>query len=145
MKEEKLSFKEALKKSGRAMWMSFPILLGAILLVSLANALIPRQAIINFFGAIPFIDSLMGAGIGSIVAGNPITSYIIGGELLTQGVSLTAVTAFIVAWVTVGLVQLPAEAMLLGKRFAILRNITSFVFAIIVAYITVIIMGVAGL
>jgi len=125
--------------------MSFPILLGAVLLVSLANALIPKQAIVNFFGAVPFIDSLIGAGIGSILAGNPVTSYVIGGELLSQGVSLAAVTAFIVAWVTVGIVQLPAESMLLGRRFAITRNIVSFVFAIIVAYATVIIMGIAGL
>ena len=61
--------------------------------------------------------------------------------MLKQGISLLAVTAFLVAWVTVGLVQLPAEAMLLGKKFAIIRNITSFVFAIIVAVITVMIMG----
>ena len=94
---------------------------------------------------IPFVDSLIGAGIGSILAGNPVTSYIIGGELLTQGVSLAAVTAFLVAWVTVGLVQLPAESILLGKRFAITRNITSFVFAIIAAYTTTAIINLVGL
>ena len=140
-----LKLKEALKNAAKSMWMSLPILLGAILLISLASALIPKQTIINFFGTIPFIDSLMGAGIGSILAGNPITSYIIGGEMLRQGVSIVAVTAFIVAWVTVGLVQLPAEIILLGKRFAIVRNIVSFVFAIIIAYSTVIIMGMTGL
>ena len=138
---EKPSIKEALRKSARSMWMSLPILLGAILLVSLSNALIPKEAIARFFSAIPFFDSVIGAGIGSILAGNPVTSYVIGGELLTQGVSLAAVTAFLVAWVTVGLVQLPAESILLGKRFAITRNIVSFVFAIIVAYVTVLIMG----
>lgn len=136
--------KEALKKAAKSMWMSFPILLGAVLLISLANELIPKETITRFFSAIPFVDSLIGAGIGSVLAGNPITSYIIGGELLTQGVSLAAVTAFIVTWVTVGLIQLPAESILLGKRFAIVRNITSFVFAIIVAYVTIAILGVAA-
>ena len=139
--DEKQSFKDALRKSARSMWMSFPILLGAVLLVSLSSALIPKEAIARFFSAIPFVDSLIGGALGSILAGNPITSYIIGGELLEQGVSLAAVTAFLVAWVTVGLVQLPAESMLLGKRFAIVRNIVSFVFAVVVAYVTVGIMG----
>ena len=88
------------------------------------------------------MDSFIGSAVGSILAGNPITSYIIGGELLVQGISLTAVTAFIVAWGTVGIVQLPAESMLLGKRLAITRNIAAFVFSVIVAIITTAIMGV---
>ena len=79
--------------------------------------------------------------IGSISAGNPITSYIFGGELLDQGINLLAVTAFLVAWVTVGLVQLPAESFLLGKRFAILRNAISFIFSIFVAIITAFLVG----
>ena len=78
------------------------------------------------------------------MAGNPVTSYVLGGEFLTQGVGLVAVTAFIVAWVTVGLVQLPAEALLLGKKFAVTRNIVSFFFAIIVALITAGIMYLLG-
>ena len=82
-------------------------------------------------------DTLIGTLIGSISAGNPITSYIIGGELLNKGVSLFAVTAFIVAWVTVGIIQYPAEADMLGKRFAILRNVFSFMLAILVAIVTV--------
>jgi hypothetical protein len=51
------------------------------------------------------------------------------------------VTAFLVAWVTVGIIQLPAEIMMLGKRFAITRNILSFIFSILVAIMTVLIIG----
>jgi len=40
--------------------------------------------------------------------------------------------------VTVGVIQLPAEASILGKRFALTRNILSFIFAILVAIATVI-------
>jgi len=49
---------------------------------------------------------------------------------------LAATTAFILAWVTVGIVQLPAESMILGKRFAILRNILSFISAILIGLLT---------
>ena len=90
---------------------------------------------------IPGLD-FIGSFIGSISAGNPITSYIFGGELLSQGISLLAVTAFIVAWVTVGFIQLPAESIILGRKFAILRNLSAFVLAIVVAVITVLILGV---
>ena len=86
----------------------------------------------------------MGSMIGSISTGNPITSYIIGGELLKEGVSLFAVTAFIAAWVTVGVIQLPAEAAILGKRFALTRNALSFIFAILVALATVVTLRVIG-
>ncbi|MBW2976890.1 hypothetical protein KY347_05580 [Candidatus Woesearchaeota archaeon] len=128
---------EAVKKSAKALYRSLPILLGVILLISLANVLIPKSAYTSLFRGKYFVDPFIGSIMGSILAGNPVTSYILGGELLTQGVSLIAVTAFLVAWVTVGLVQLPAEAMLLGKKFAIARNAASFVFVIIAAIITV--------
>lgn len=134
--------KQAVFKAVKAMWRSFPILLGAMLLVSLANTLIPKAAYSYLFFRNALLDSFIGSAIGSILAGNPITSYVIGGELLTQGISFTAVTAFLVAWVTVGIVQLPAESILLGKRFAVARNIASFIFSIIVAIITTAILGV---
>ena len=80
------------------------------------------------------IDALIGSSVGSVAAGNPITSYIIAGELLNKGVSLLAVTAFLLAWVTVGIVQFPAEAILLGKKFAIVRNASSFALSVLVAF-----------
>jgi len=131
--------KQALIKATNMMWRVAPIILGTIILVSLASVLIPK----SFYAAIfqnNLLDPIVGSAIGSILAGNPITSYIIGGELLKQGVSLIAVTAFIVAWVTVGIVQLPAESMILGKRFAITRNLVSFILSIIVAILTYIIL-----
>jgi uncharacterized membrane protein YraQ (UPF0718 family) len=134
---DKQRLKEAVRKAAKALWKSFPVLLGVILLVSLANALIPKSFYSALFNNIPFLDSVVGGLVGSVLAGNPVTSYIFGGEMLKQGVSLIAVTAFLVAWVTVGIVQLPAESILLGKRFAIVRNITAFLFSIIVALITV--------
>jgi len=71
------------------------------------------------------------------LASNPINSYVIGGELLEQGVSLYAVTAFIAAWVTIGWVQLPAEMAALGTKFAVIRNALSFVLCIFISILTV--------
>ncbi|MBN1194406.1 MAG: hypothetical protein JXA08_03530 [Methanomicrobiaceae archaeon] len=110
-----------------------PIIIGVLLLISLVNATIPAEAYAGFFTGNVLIDPVLGAAFGSIASGNPITSYIIGGELIAAHISLTAVTAFILSWVTVGLISLPAEMDLLGKRFAVTRNLLSFLFSILIA------------
>ncbi|MBU0536281.1 MAG: permease [Nanoarchaeota archaeon] len=140
--KDKKQLKQAVFKAAKQLWRTFPVLVGAMLLVSLASALIPKEIYAAIFSLNPILDSFIGAFIGSILAGNPVTSYILGGEFLKQGVSLVAVSAFLIAWVTVGIVQLPAESMLLGRRFAFIRNITAFFFAIISAVATALIIGV---
>ncbi|MBN2458229.1 hypothetical protein JXB31_03815 [Candidatus Woesearchaeota archaeon] len=141
MKEE---LKHAIVKSGKFLWNILPLLVATMLLLSLVNTLVPASFYSKIFSSNPFLDSFVGGLIGSISAGNPMVSYIFGGELLEQGVSLIAVTAFIVSWVTVGTIQFPAEAMLLGKRFAVVRNILSFVFSMITAAVTVFIVNIIG-
>lgn len=117
---------------------TLPMLVGVILLVGLVRTFMSKQMIQFVFTGKSLQDTLIGAVIGSIAAGNPVTSYIIGGELLKEGISLFAVTAFIVTWVTVGIAQFPAEAGILGKRFAVARNVLSFVIAVLVSLVTVI-------
>ena len=132
-----LQIKEATQKTWNAFKRSIPMLVGILLLISLAIEAIPKSFYSKVFSGHPFLDPFLGAIFGSIATGNPLNSYIIGGELMNQGVSLVAVTAFILSWVTVGIIQLPAESIMLGRRFAILRNIFSFIAAIIVAILTV--------
>ncbi len=115
---------------------ALPVLTGILILVSLAIADIPKSWYAKIFTG-SLLDPVIGAAAGSIAAGNPITSYIIGGELLHNGISLFAVTAFIIAWVTVGVIQYPAESLMLGKRFARVRNITAFILAIVIALLTI--------
>ena len=118
--------------------LSLPILVGVLLLVGLINTAIPNHFFAKIFTGSIILDPLIGALFGSVAAGNPLTSYIIGGELLSSGISLVAVLAFVLSWVTVGTVQLPAESLMLGKRFALVRNGVSFVMAILIALLTVV-------
>ena len=124
---------QSARKTRNSFSQMLPILIGVLLLISLVNAAIPPATYAGLFTGNVLIDPLLGAMFGSIAAGNPITSYIIGGELIAVHVSLTAVTAFILSWVTVGLISLPAEMEILGKRFAVARNLVSFVFSIAIA------------
>ncbi|MFO8133236.1 MAG: permease [Thermoplasmatota archaeon] len=131
----------AIAKALRGFAMTLPVLLGVVLLLGLFKTHVTPDMIAAVFTGACWHDVPLGAAIGSISAGNPITSYVIGGELLDSNVSLFAVTAFIVAWVTVGIVQLPAEIGTLGRRFALLRTILSFLLALLVSAITVAIVG----
>ena len=121
-----------------------PLVVGVILLTGLLVNLLPAEGVADWFGGSDILDGLIGATLGSVSAGHPLTSYVLGGELLDRGVSLVAVTAFLVSWVTVGSIQLPAEALMLGWRFALLRNAICFLFSIAVAVLTVATLGVLG-
>ncbi len=134
---QKKRIQTSLKKTVWRFVNLLPIIIGMLLLSSLVVTVFPEELSAGLFGSSDSLDTLIGASVGSIAAGHPLASYLMGGELLKSGVSLLAVTAFIVSWVTVGLVQLPAEILVLGARFAIYRNVICFFAAIAIAFLTV--------
>ena len=134
----------ATRKAVRGLRNALPILASVVLLVGLLRTYVSPELVSSVFGGRPILDVVLGTGIGSVSTGNAITSYVVGGELLDRGVSLLAVTAFIVSWVTIGVVQFPAEASVLGRRFAIARNVTGAILAVLVSAVTVLVVGVLG-
>jgi len=133
--------RDALKRVARQFFNILPVLTGVILLVGLLRGFMPRELPLSVFSGNAFRDTLWGACIGSLLSGNPINSYVIGETLLKMGVSLFGVSALMLTWVSVGLIQLPVEIATLGARFAILRTAAAFVIAMIVAVLTVILAG----
>jgi predicted Fe-Mo cluster-binding NifX family protein len=131
----------AMKRSCNQFASMLPIFLGVVLLIGLLNTFVSRNFLAALFSGNPVLDTLLGAFFGSILAGNAINSYIIGGELLEYGISLFPVTALIITWVTVGFIQLPVEIAALGRRFALLRNGICFILSIPIAIITVFIVN----
>ena len=131
----------ALRSSGRQFASILPVLIGVVLCIGLFNAFVTKEVLASIFSGNTVLDTLWGACFGSILAGNPINSYVIGAALLNHGVSLFAVTAIIITWVTVGLIQLPAEIASLGLRFALLRNALCLILAIPVAILTVMLLN----
>ena len=138
---DKKRAQKALNKTNKGIVKMLPLIFGILLLVSMLNVLVPKETYVKIFTGNPITDALKGSFLGSILTGNPITGYVLADNFLKNGVGLVAVTSFLVAWVTVGVVQLPAEIIALGKRFAISRNATSFMFSILVALVTVLILN----
>lgn len=133
----KTKMKNAFLKTIDNIKLSVPITLGVLMMVSLLSPLLQKYYPKIFTGNY-FIDPLVGAVAGSFSFGIPIAAFVTGGELLKEGVSLLAVTAFILSWSTVYVTLFPLEAATIGKKFAILRNSLNFITSIIVAILTVI-------
>jgi hypothetical protein len=129
--------RESLKKTLFSFINLLPIIVGMLLATSMVITVFPDQISAGVFGNGAVPDALLGASVGSIAVGHPMASYLLGGELLSGGVSLVAVTALLVSWVTVGIVQLPAESLMLGGRFAVYRNLVCFFIAVVIAFLTV--------
>ena len=108
----RMSLVRALRTFGGAL----PVILGVLLLTSLLMALVPPGSLERLFGAGEGLDVLLGTLLGSLAAAHPLAGYVLGGELLASGVSLVAVTALLVSWVTVGVAQLPGCFLSLRRK-----------------------------
>jgi len=122
----------------KSLQMIAPMLFGVIGLVGLFETFITPDMLHALFNKDALHDTFIGTLGGAISVGQPFLSYIIGGELLKEGISFYAVTAFILSFVTLGIIQLPLEFSIFGARFTIWRNLLSILFAFIVAWLTTI-------
>jgi uncharacterized membrane protein YraQ (UPF0718 family) len=113
------------------------MLTGVILLTGLFEVFVTPEMLSSLFSGHPFYDTLIGTVSGGISVGQPFVSYLIGGELLNNGMSYYAVTAFILSWVTLGVVQLPYEYSMFGGRFTLERNLLVFIFVLLITFVTV--------
>lgn len=129
------------RKALKSLYGSLPVLLGVIMLLSLVRVFVTQDMYATLFQNVLWQDAGIGAVLGSVFGGNPVNSYVLAGEFLDHGVSLVAVTAFLVSWVTVGIIQLPAEKTMLGFRFALLRNLFAFLSSFVVAIITTVVVA----
>ncbi|MEA3273863.1 MAG: hypothetical protein U9Q81_00880, partial [Pseudomonadota bacterium] len=73
--------RQAARQALRSLLAMLPLLLGVLLLMSLLSQFLPRLQEMGLFGTSPLLDALTGAGVGSIAAGQPVVSYLLGGEL----------------------------------------------------------------
>lgn len=131
-----IRIKQALLSTSKSLYSMMPMLFAVIGLVGLFQAAVTPQMLQSLFSGSPLQDTIVGTVIGAVSVGQPFFSYIIGGELLKEGISLYAVTAFILAWVTIGFMQLPMEWSVFGGRFTLVRNLLSFIFALLIACAT---------
>jgi uncharacterized membrane protein YraQ (UPF0718 family) len=135
---ERQKLRQSLIKTAKSFWQLLPVLIGVLLLASLVVQIVPQLIHMGLFGHDTFTDTVVAAVVASISTGQPVVSYLLAGELQKAGIDLVAVTAFLTAWITVGVVSLPAEAVMLGWRFALWRNLIAFLLSMLIAWLTVV-------
>jgi len=118
------------------MWFKelIPMLFGILLLISMFNQL----GVFNYLNTYlsnDFISLFIANIFWSISAGSTINSYIIANSFGDINNNLLIITVFLISWITVWIIQLPAEIYFFGKKFALIRNLINFVFSIIATYI----------
>jgi uncharacterized membrane protein YraQ (UPF0718 family) len=110
-----------------------PTLLLVLALVSIFLYLFPKEVLAATLGAKSgFLGVLIAALIGSIALIPPFIAFPLGKILLSQDVPATTVAVFITTLVMVGILTLPLEIKFLGKRAALMRNLLSFIGALVI-------------
>lgn len=127
---------KGLKKGVKTFFKILPILLPLFLFVGIILALVTPEFISNSLGESSGIFGLIfGLVVGSVTFMSPFVAYPLGVELLENGAAYPQVAGFLVTLMSVGLVYFAAETKFFSKKAAIVRNLVSFIGAIIVIVI----------
>ncbi len=111
-------------------------ILSIIFLIGLLLTILPPQEIALFIGKQSLlIATAASAAFGTITLVPAFIAFPLVGTLVNSGVSVVPAAAFLTTLTMVGIVTFPLEKREFGIKFALTRNILSFIFAIIIAMI----------
>lgn len=136
------TFRNSFFKALRGFVSILPMVIAVVGLVAIFRTYVSPEMLSALFGHGRAADIAIGTLAGAVSSGNGALSYVIGEGLLDHGVSVYAVSAFMLAWVTLGFVQLPAEASVFGLRFTVWRNLLTLVSTVAVSYLAVVTTGI---
>lgn len=120
----------------RIMLKMLPSLLIIVGIVGLMLGFIPPETIERFLGAEAGFSGTMLAGIVGAVTFIPnIISIPLAASLLRSGAAVMTIATLITTLTMVGTVTAPIEIRELGVKFTLLRNLLSFIFALLIGFI----------
>ena len=113
-----------------------PLILIIVIFIGFLLGFLPPEMIAKVIGEqAGFLGVLITSVLGSILFIPALIAFPLAGSLLSGGATIMSVAAFITTLTMVGIVTLPLELKEMGKKMTILRNVFSFIFAIIIALI----------
>ncbi len=124
-------------KKGIKMFIALlPTVLNVLILVSVFLYLVPKETLSNLLGKNSgVIGFVFAALLGSVSLIPMFITYPLAAILLKSGVSYRILAVFITTLLMVGVLTLPLESKYFGLKVAILRNILSFIGAVIIGLI----------
>jgi len=131
---------QGLKKGTKSFLKLMPVLLPLFLFIGILLAIVTPVFISTLLGEESgFLGIVLGLSIGSITFMPPFVAYPLGIELLENGGAYPQVAGFLVTVMSVGLVYYVLESNFFNKKAAIYRNLVSFIGAIIVILIVMVV------
>ncbi|KXB06360.1 permease [candidate division MSBL1 archaeon SCGC-AAA382A20] len=125
---------KSLKVAGKSFFKILPMILIIVIVVGLLLGFVPPDQIAKFFGEQTGVLGVLVIGcIGAIIHIPSLVAFPLTASLLESGASVMAAAAFITTLTMIGTVYLPVEIRILGKKLALLRNVLSFMVAIIIS------------
>lgn len=128
--------KMVLKKAWKSFENIMPQFLSIILLIGVMLAVLTPEQISMFLGKESGIMGvIMAAFIGAITLIPGFVAFPLASALLQNGAGITQIAAFVSTLMMVGIVTIPVEIQYFGKKVTITRNLSAFVFSLVVAMV----------
>jgi len=124
-------------KKGFKMFLGLlPTVLNVLILVSVFLYLVPKETLANVLGK---NSGVLGFGIAAVIGSISLIpmfiTYPLAAILLKSGVSYRVLAVFITTLLMVGVLTLPLEAKYFGIKTSIIRNVLSFIGALIIGLV----------
>jgi uncharacterized membrane protein YraQ (UPF0718 family) len=122
--------RKALMKGLKAIEGILPQLLVVLVFIAVLIAVFDSDTISRFIGERSgFLGVLAAALVGSITLIPGFVAFPVAGELLRNGAGTLQIAAFVSTLMMVGVVTLPMEMQVFGRRAAVARNALAFLFS----------------
>lgn len=121
-------------KKGLKMFLGLlPTVLNVLILVSVFLYLVPKETLSNLLGKNSGpLGLIIAAVLGSVSLIPMFITYPLAAILLKSGVSYRVLAVFITTLLMVGVLTLPLEAKYFGLKVSVIRNVLSFIGALII-------------
>lgn len=134
-KNKKLTL-NTLKNARKMMGGMLSDIVGILLLIGLMLAWIPPEMIEKYVGdASGFFAVILAAFFGTITLIPAFVAFPLIASLKDSGAGIMTLTAFLTTLTMVGFITFALEKKTFGFKFAIVRNLLSFIFALIIALV----------
>ncbi len=134
--KDKKKTKMALKKAWKSFENILPQLLAVMIIIGFALAVLSPQTISRVIGSESgMIGMIVAALIGSITLIPGFVAFPLAAALLENGAGYMQITAFVSTLMMVGVITIPMETNVLGKKLTLTRNIAAFAFSIAAALV----------
>jgi uncharacterized membrane protein YraQ (UPF0718 family) len=131
-KKTKLALKKALKSFENIL----PQFLSILVIIGLAFAILTPETIQKLLGTSSGVWGVLAASlIGSVTLIPGFVAFPLAAALLKSGAGYMQIAAFVSTLMMVGIVTLPMEMRTFGKRVTIIRNVSAYLFSLVVALV----------